>query len=170
MLLQEVKNKEDILEEFEITNDKVSVYNCGRHKRKIHINSCNPEAINIGCFRGTKKEAIREVRTKYKGNKYLKDYEEKILLCFYLMEQRIKISKKYDKNYFKKRNILLIEYIVMIIGFVSSIIFIKHTLSVIGDKSIIENMILNEGIFVTNIIFIFIILSIYPIVKLIKRI
>jgi len=58
-----------------------SVHHCGFNNRCIYINDLEPNKINIGCFNGTKEEAIKAVSKKYVGvarDKYIAKIEE----CF----------------------------------------------------------------------------------------
>jgi phosphoribosylanthranilate isomerase len=58
-----------------------SVFHSGKSKRCIYIKKSNPEIIHIGCFSGTKEEAIKAVSEKYSGNSR-DEYIEKIEECF----------------------------------------------------------------------------------------
>ena len=56
-----------------------SVHHCGDFLRTIYIKKNNPSTIHIGCFEGTKEEAIESVRKKYGLDS---EYEKKVLECF----------------------------------------------------------------------------------------
>jgi len=58
-----------------------SVHYCGDENRVICINVDKPEIIHIGCFKGTKEEAIKAVSEKYDG-KAKKKYISQIEECF----------------------------------------------------------------------------------------
>ena len=56
---------------------------CGEHRRSIYIYKRNPKVIVMGCFIGTKKEAIKAIKSKYKHNKRAKsNYIKKVEACF----------------------------------------------------------------------------------------
>lgn len=55
-------------------------FNCGDYGRIIWIDRAEPEVINIGCFKGTKYEAIAAVRHKYLHG--VNAYIAKINSCF----------------------------------------------------------------------------------------
>ena len=83
------KLSEDFIREFK---DKIIdynifniVHNCGNPNRNIFILKDDPKIIYIGCFKGTKEKAIKEVKKKYKGKKIKKErkeYIKKIKECF----------------------------------------------------------------------------------------
>jgi hypothetical protein len=56
-----------------------SAHHCGKNNRTILIKKSNPSIIHIGCFEGTKKEAIKAVQKKYGLNS---EYEKQIIECF----------------------------------------------------------------------------------------
>ena len=68
------------LENTKITNYPV-VYDCGVLNRVIYLDLEDKRYINIGCFKGTKDEAIESVKEKYNG-KDQEDYIAKIEECF----------------------------------------------------------------------------------------
>jgi hypothetical protein len=57
------------------------VHDCGEHKRSIWLDYKNKKHICMGCFEGTKKQAIKAIKAKYKGvdcDEYIAKVEE----CF----------------------------------------------------------------------------------------
>lgn len=57
------------------------VYNCGFKKRAIYLSLKDKNLIVIGCFEGTKKEAINRIKNEYpekEASAYIKKVEE----CF----------------------------------------------------------------------------------------
>ena len=53
--------------------------NCGEFERTIYLNHIDPTLIHIGCFVGTKEEAIKKIKEKYKGaamEKYIQDVKD----------------------------------------------------------------------------------------------
>jgi len=58
-----------------------SVFHCGTEHRCIYRTKDEPDLINIGCFKGTKREAKAAISKKYKGEKR-KDYIAKVEKCF----------------------------------------------------------------------------------------
>jgi hypothetical protein len=58
-------------------------HNCGKYNRQIIIRKDNPNIIEIGCFRGTKEEAITRINYKYDGQEAI-DYIAKVEECFSL--------------------------------------------------------------------------------------
>ena len=61
------------------------VHNCGKVNRSIYIKKQNTKLIHIGCFVGTKKEAINSVSNKYKHDS--NGYISKIKECFEIAER-----------------------------------------------------------------------------------
>jgi len=58
-------------------------FNCGEIRRVIYITYSNPAIIRIGCFKGGKREAVKEVRRKYRNQPQIRDdYISKIRRCF----------------------------------------------------------------------------------------
>ena len=75
---QKVSKK--FLKEFNLKSNLLnSVHYCGNINRVIYINKNQPNIINIGCFKGTKEEAIAAVKKKYINPK---KYIFKIKECF----------------------------------------------------------------------------------------
>lgn len=68
------------LEGTAITNYPV-VYNCGNWNRTIYLDLKDKSIVRIGCFRGTKSEAIEAVRKRYTGSD-ADDYIAKIEQLF----------------------------------------------------------------------------------------
>ena len=64
----------------QIENYPIS-YNCGRENRVIYLNLKDKNLIRIGCFKGTKEEAIRAIREKYTGDER-DEYITKVEECF----------------------------------------------------------------------------------------
>ncbi len=64
-------------------SDYHTVHHCGDTNRIIRISKFNVSIIEMGCFRGTQKEAIEAVSKKYSG-KAKDDYINKINECFKL--------------------------------------------------------------------------------------
>jgi len=58
-----------------------SVFHCGVKHRTIYRTKDEPDLINIGCFNGTKDEAIIAISKKYKS-KERDDYISKVNKCF----------------------------------------------------------------------------------------
>ena len=76
------KLSEDFVEEFDLDYQILNIVSyCGDSNRKICILKDTPEIIHIGCFTGTKQEAIKAVSEKYSG-KAKKKYLAKIEKCF----------------------------------------------------------------------------------------
>ena len=77
--------KELTLEEIKLLNvtnpNLATEHNCGENERTIYIELVNPEIISLGCFTGTRSEAIKAVMEKY-NEKEAKEYIEKINNCF----------------------------------------------------------------------------------------
>jgi hypothetical protein len=69
-------------------DDRVVVKYCGDHNREIYIRYDNKKIIHIGCFSGTKEEAIKRIENNYYGTKK-KDYIDKVNLCFKLANPSI---------------------------------------------------------------------------------
>jgi len=85
------------LRETQITNYPV-VYNCGYYNRAIYLDLTNKEIIRIGCFKGTREEAIRAIKFKYKSDDAEK-YINKINECFDMLPdyKHTKLAEK-DKK------------------------------------------------------------------------
>ena len=67
---------------------QINTHNCGSSNRVICINLDTPKKIIIGCFEGTKKEAIKRIKNDYKG-KEAKDYIKKVKKCFKLAKKKL---------------------------------------------------------------------------------
>ena len=65
----------------EWTNIKGVVYDCGKYNRAIYLDLVDKSLIRIGCFKGTKNEAIEAVKQKYSGDEQI-EYINKIEECF----------------------------------------------------------------------------------------
>ena len=64
------------------------VYDCGVEKRYIYIDLEDKTIIRIGCFKGTRDEAIKAVSKKYQYNKEeMNKYIEKIEKCFSMIDE-----------------------------------------------------------------------------------
>ena len=61
------------------------VYNCGRSDRQIQLKFSDRTKILIGCFEGTKEEAIKAISERYNG-KEKEDYIAKVNECFAMNE------------------------------------------------------------------------------------
>ena len=77
---------EDFIKEFKekIYLDTLTMnssFYCGKHNRCIYISRSEPSIINIGCFEGTKEEAIEAISNKYRGTEK-DDYISKVEECF----------------------------------------------------------------------------------------
>ena len=74
---------EKFIREFKIENYDIlnSIFYCGVKNKCIYIKKSKPLIINIGCFSGTKNEAIEAVSKRYNGKDKL-DYIESINECF----------------------------------------------------------------------------------------
>jgi len=72
----------------DITNYPV-VYNCGDDSRAIYLDLKDKELIRIGCFIGTKDEAISRISEKYSGTAK-EDYINKVIECFNMYKGMIK--------------------------------------------------------------------------------
>ena len=70
---------------------------CGASKRVITIRKDNPNIIQIGCFEGTKKEAIEAITEEYAVTTQRDAYIKKVKKCF-------KQAKKWMKNHEKTSN------------------------------------------------------------------
>ena len=68
------------LERTNITNYPV-VYDCGRSKRAIYLDLKDKNIIHIGCFQGTKDQAIEAIKKEYCQEEAEK-YIEKVEQCF----------------------------------------------------------------------------------------
>jgi hypothetical protein len=69
-----------------ITNHPV-VYNCGYNNRAIYIDLEDKSLIRIGCFKGTKEEAIQAVTREYQNKNDRDLYINKINECFELQKK-----------------------------------------------------------------------------------
>jgi hypothetical protein len=76
---------ESFIKEFNIENYNILniIHNCGNSNRLIIIRKDNPNIIEIGCYRGTKEEAIERINNKYDGQEAI-DYIAKVEECFSL--------------------------------------------------------------------------------------
>lgn len=72
------------LEGTRITNYPV-VYNCGSNRRAIYLDLIDKNIIHIGCFSGTKEEAIKRIKSEYLS-KYADMYISKVEECFDMYE------------------------------------------------------------------------------------
>ena len=68
------------LRDTKITNYPIS-YGCGDKKRAIYLDLKDKTLIQIGCFKGTKKEAIAKISIDYSGKAKF-DYIAKVNECF----------------------------------------------------------------------------------------
>ena len=80
------KLSESFIREFEYRVDisiltTNSVFYCGKHNRCIYISESHPELIHIGCFEGTKQEAIEAITKRYYGTER-DEYISKVNKCF----------------------------------------------------------------------------------------
>ena len=82
------------LEGTQIENYPIS-YNCGRANRAIHLDLKDKNLIRIGCFKGTKEEAIRAISKKY-NCKERDEYITKVDECFAMWD--------FEKDEFKKES------------------------------------------------------------------
>jgi hypothetical protein len=57
------------------------VHDCGDSKRSIWLDYKNKNRIHIGCFKGSKKQAIKAIKAKYKGVA-CDEYIAKVKECF----------------------------------------------------------------------------------------
>lgn len=74
-------------------NKKIEVDDCGSSHRTIHINTNDPYTIHIGCFSGTKEEAIKRIKKEYSLNSYASvKYIDKVEKCFYFVECNLKAT------------------------------------------------------------------------------
>lgn len=64
------------------------VHNCGNENRSIFLDFEDKKLIRIGCFKGTKEQAIRAVNQKYAGLK-AKKYKKQIKECFNLIKSSL---------------------------------------------------------------------------------
>ena len=62
-------------------SDYPVVYNCGDEDRAIYLDLKDKSIIRIGCFKGTKEEAISAVENRYSGDS-MKKYISQIGECF----------------------------------------------------------------------------------------
>jgi len=86
---------DEFCEEFNISSNILnSVFNCGEFNRCICIYKDVPTIIHIGCFKGTKYEAIKKITNKYKNIKKRDIYIEKIIECFKSTNSQILNNKK----------------------------------------------------------------------------
>ena len=79
------KLSDDFMKEFnvEYANILSIEYHCGNNHRRIFRTKSYPDIINIGCFDGTKDEAINLIKDKYSDNKVArKEYIKKVKKCF----------------------------------------------------------------------------------------
>ena len=70
----DVSNVKNMSYMFEGAKDLVVVERCGENKRTIYLNKIDNTIVHVGCFYGTKDEAIEAISKKYSG----KDKEEYI--------------------------------------------------------------------------------------------
>ena len=76
------KLSDEFCKEFNIESTILdSVFHCGQYSRTIYIKKESPDIIYIGCFKGTKPEAIDSISKKYSGQEYI-DYISKVEQCF----------------------------------------------------------------------------------------
>lgn len=59
------------------------VYNCGKSYRAIYLDFKDRTLIHIGCFKGTKEEAIQRISQEYSGEA-MNSYISKVNECFEL--------------------------------------------------------------------------------------
>ena len=67
----------------QITSYPIS-YNCGSYSRAIYLDLKDKTKIHIGCFCGSKQEAIKAVESKYTDSC---TYVDKINQCFAMWEE-----------------------------------------------------------------------------------
>jgi len=73
------KHKDKIVYPYSIK----AVHHCGKSNRPIYRLVDSPEIIHIGCFEGTKDEAIKAIKEKYADNPVARDdYIKKVEECF----------------------------------------------------------------------------------------
>lgn len=70
-----------ILYNTNITNYPV-VYNCGVYNRAIYLDLKDKSIIHIGCFKGTKEEAIKAISKEYIYFEKREAYINKVEMCF----------------------------------------------------------------------------------------
>ena len=76
------KLSDEFCKEFNIESNILnSVFYSGKYNRCIYIKKDNPNIIYIGCFSGTKPEAIASINSKYSGQEAI-DYISKVEECF----------------------------------------------------------------------------------------
>ena len=76
------KLSDEFCKEFNIESNILnSVFYSGKYNRCIYIKKDNPNIIYIGCFSGTKPEAIKAINEKYSGQEAI-DYISKVEECF----------------------------------------------------------------------------------------
>ena len=73
----DISNVERMTSIFEGTKDLIYVESCGENKRTIYLNKIDNTIVHIGCFHGTKDEAIEAISKKYSGQDK-KEYINKI--------------------------------------------------------------------------------------------
>ena len=64
-----------------ITNYPV-MYDCGHEARAIYLDLKDKSLCHIGCFKGTKQQAIEAISRKYKGSDVMYDYIDKVNQLF----------------------------------------------------------------------------------------
>ena len=69
---------------------RINIHYCGKSNRVIYINLDDPEIICIGCFKGTKEEAIERIKNSGYNKKGKKKYIKKIKKCFKLAKKKLK--------------------------------------------------------------------------------
>ena len=76
------KLSDNFCKEFNLKSDILnSIFYCGEYSRTIYIKKENPKIIYIGCFEGTKQEAIDSIYKKYSGQESI-EYISKVEQCF----------------------------------------------------------------------------------------
>lgn len=73
------------MDEYHISGTCIVVYYCGEYERNIYIYKNNLKEINIGCFKGSKKQAINAISKKYTNPEDRDAYIKKINLAFSLV-------------------------------------------------------------------------------------
>lgn len=77
------KLSDEFAQKYDIENSILAIrYHCGEYNRPVKIFKDTPEHIMIGCFVGTKKQALEEVMWKYGQTTEGEIYRNKIKECF----------------------------------------------------------------------------------------
>ena len=78
------KLSDDFCKKYNIESNILNiVHNCGEFNRCVFILKADPDTIHIGCFKGSKQEAIEAIKDKYHLDKdVMNDYIAKVKECF----------------------------------------------------------------------------------------